>query len=570
MSTTQDIIDELKKELASKIKQREGVLDQLKIVDVLLDKMDSVITNIDKDAQSHIDKINPTVAAVKTAYDARISAGCRSNAEWVVTSTESRFSLRFAADADYVTYEVKEIESLKDQNNYHGLKYYSKPSDKDYGSSLINDFKGIARAGSTVLGIHSSSFESVNAGVFDYPQFITVGDSIIDDIENPQIFSDVDIPKVVGLGFTDYIGIVTTLIGGIDAGSNIFRHFGAGSLADITTLISAGERIALNEPFVSGNTNPADVFAVGFATVTGIGTGTQIINYNNQHGESVSDTIDIQTLILSESASQAVSEQEFTVGIITSIGAYFLDTTAKQNSGITTFFGIRQDADLDAGFNVTANPHSPVKIGILNSSSAGIGHSVYYDRSGDPAGTQRWRPETAHARIRVRKGDDIEAVEEPKVGAGNAPFNIGNFSWPTLVDSTNNGGGFYSTTVTYAPIGTKLTVSSDDVGAGTTGGVSVSTGYAVVPPGGVFPSNCGDLDNDISSSESTMNSTISKHEPIARGIMGLSATLRKNRAGKQLFAWSLLQASKSLKDDIADLTNQIRSMQNTDFSKYEK
>ena len=51
MSTTQDIINELKEELESKIKQREGVLDQLKLVDVTLDKMDKVIKRIDKDAQ---------------------------------------------------------------------------------------------------------------------------------------------------------------------------------------------------------------------------------------------------------------------------------------------------------------------------------------------------------------------------------------------------------------------------------------------------------------------------------------------------------------------------------------
>jgi hypothetical protein len=569
MSNTEEIIILMKAELESKIKQREGVLDQLKLVDVILDKMDSVIENIDRDALTYVNKINPTVTAVKTAYDARISAGCRSNAEWVVTATESHYSFRFDADADYVTYEVKEIESLKDQNNYHGLKYYSKPSDKDYGSTLINDFQGIVRSGSTVLGIHSSTFESITAGVFDYPQFIKVGDSIIDDIEDPQLFSGSDIPKVVGLGFTDYVGIVTTIIGGIDAGSNIFRHFGAGSLADIETLIAAGERIALNEPFVTGNTNPADVFSVGFATVTGIGTGTQTITYSNQHGESVTDSIDIQTLILSESASQAVAEQKFTVGIITSIGAYFLDTAAKADSGITTFFGIRQDKDLDSAFDVTTNPHSPVKIGILNNRSAGVGHSVFYNTSGDPSGTRTWKPETAHDRIRI-SGPDIPAVREPEVGAGNAPYNIGNFSWPTLVDSTNDGGGFYSTDVTYAPIGTKLIVSSDDVGAGTTGGVSVSTGYAVVPPGGVFPSNCGDLDNDISDAESLMNSTIAENESTGRGIIALAVTLRENRANKQMLAWSLLQASRSLREDILKLRTQVSSLQNTDFSKYDK
>lgn len=565
MSNTEDIIIQIKEELESKIRQRQGILDQLKLVDVILDKMDVVITNIDRDSLTYINKINPTITAVKTAYDARIEAGCRSNLEWVLVDTESHYSNRYDDDAEYVTYEVKEIESLKDQNNYHGLKYYSKPSDKDYGSTLINEFQGIARAGSTVLGIHSSSFESINASVLDYPQFIKVGDAIIDNVENPQLFSGSDVPKVVGLGFTDFVGVVTTIIGGIDAGSNIFRHFGAGSLADITTLVAAGERIALNEPFVTGNANPTNVFSVGFATVTGIGTGTQTINYRNQLGVSVTDTIDIETLILSESAAQTVPEQRFAVGIITSIGAYFLDTAAKGDSGITTFFGIRQDKDLDGAFDVAANPHSPVKIGTLNNSTAGIGHSIFYDISGNPGITTNWRPETAHDKIRVKKGDNIPAVREPKVGAGNAPYNIGIASWPIVVEDDGEG----NVTETYAEKGDVLLFSSDSSTTAPSG-LPVSTGYASVPPSGSIPGNCGTLDSNISDAESLMNSTIAENESIGRGIIAMAIVLRENRENKQMLAWSLLQASRALREDILKLRTQVRGLQNTDFSKYDK
>ena len=203
MSTTQDIINELKAELESKIKQREGVLDQLKLVDVTLDKMDDVIKNIDKDAQGKVDIINPTLTAVADAYKARIAAGCRSGLEWVVTSSETRYSKAFAGPRTVTKYECKEIESLERQENYHALKFYSKPADMDYGSTLIGEFQGIVRTGSNVLGIHSSTFEEVNADVLDYPPFIKIGDAIIDNIENPEYFDAQDIPKVTGLGFTD-------------------------------------------------------------------------------------------------------------------------------------------------------------------------------------------------------------------------------------------------------------------------------------------------------------------------------------------------------------------------------
>ena len=156
MSTTQDIINELKEELESKIKQREGVLDQLKLVDVTLDKMDAVIKNIDRDAQSKVDIINPTLTAVADAYKARIAAGCRSGLEWVVTSSKTRYSKAFAGPRTVTTYECKEIDDLKRQENYHALKFYSKPADMDYGSTLIGEFFGIVSTGSTVCLLYTS------------------------------------------------------------------------------------------------------------------------------------------------------------------------------------------------------------------------------------------------------------------------------------------------------------------------------------------------------------------------------------------------------------------------------
>lgn len=572
MSTTQDIINELKQELEAKIRQREGVLDQLKLADVTLDKMDDVIKKIDKDAQSKVDIINPTLTKVANAYKERITSGCRNDLEWVVTSSETRRSKAFSSDRTVTVYECKEIESLERQENYHALKFYSKPADMDYGSTLIGEFKGIATSGSTVLGIHSSTFEPINADVFDYPAFIKIGDSIIDNIENPEIFNAQDIPKVTGLGFTDYIGIVTTLTGGIDAGSNVFRHFGAGSLTDIETLFNAGERIGLNEPFVTGNTNPSDVFAVGFATVIGIGTATQIVDYQNQLGIPQQDEFDIQTLLLSENATQTVGEQEFTVGILTAIGCYFLDTTAKKTSGITSFFAIRQDEDPDSAFDFTANPHSPEKIGVLGSGNLGVGHSVFYVKNGDPSTQQRWRPETAHDEIKIRKRDNIPAVKEPKVGGGNAPYNLGNFQWPVKIvtQESSEPRGWDNETVTYAQKGDIVRVSSDDVGAGSTSGTSIGVGYRPTSPLTPSGSTCSNLDDAISEAEDKRDETVSKYEPEGRGIMALSSTLRENRAGKQLYAWSLLQASRSLRDDIEKLTKQIASLRNSDLSKYDK
>tara|TARA_B100000085_G_scaffold137522_1_gene125297 strand:- start:1795 stop:3489 length:1695 start_codon:yes stop_codon:yes gene_type:complete len=564
MSKIRDIIRELKEELKSKKQQREGILDQVALVDAELDKYDELIKNIDKDVVERTNKINDAITPVKKAYDKRIEEGCRSNLVWKLVDEYSKSGKAYAwaGDQDFYVYEVVVNEDLNEQINYHGAKYYQKPSNRDYGAHVIADFQGLAFAGSTTLGIHTSTFEAVAADSFFYPPGLQINDKIIDDIEQPRLFSKNDVPEIVGFGFTAFVGVVTSLVGGISSGSNVFRHFGAGD----STMVSIADSIGLSQPYTTGQTTTADLFPNRFSNIVGIGTSTQIIEFFDDQGNLDTAELDIVTYILEDPAAYDVPEATFTVGIVTTIGAAFLSTAANDTSGITTFFAIRTDADLDENFDARDNPHSPEKIGVVGDGNLGVGHSVYYIKNGDPAGPEKWRPETAHEEIKIKKGDSIPAKEEPPIGAGNAPYNVGNFQWPTktITSSTGSTGRGQSSVsdTEYAELGTRVTIGGTET--------STSVGYAATSPQNPSSGSCNNIDDEISDAENNMNQVISENEDEARDILALSETLRTKRSQKELLAWSLLQASASLKNDIKTLEKQLDKLKRGDYRKYNK
>ena len=87
MSFKQDILDDLQRSVKLKEDSRAGILDQLALSDVKIDKMDALIANVDKKIPPLIDEINNVITEIKEAHDARITAGCRSDLTWEVTET---------------------------------------------------------------------------------------------------------------------------------------------------------------------------------------------------------------------------------------------------------------------------------------------------------------------------------------------------------------------------------------------------------------------------------------------------------------------------------------------------
>jgi hypothetical protein len=571
MTFSEDIIKGLEEELERKIRDREGILDRLSLVDIELDKYDDIIKGIDADAYQYIPAINAAVNSVDSAYEARLSAGCVTNLIWEKQQSWTVFLI----DSGSSTFESWKVvlnggppedghgsgSGTYGYTPYHGIKYYSKPSNRDYGANLVGEFEGfVTGVGATIIGFTTSQFEDSAFSEASVPSEFTNGLTVTDNLVNPDLFTVGDLPEITGTGTTTIVAVTTSLIGGISTGSNIFYHFGAGDIGLATT------GMAILEP--EDNPNISTVFGSisnQFVTIVGFGTADYDIEYYDSLGILTTSTLAVNTILLSDNATEGVEDATFNIGIITSAPAIFLSTSTLAGTSGTTFYVLSTDAEIDANFDYLANPNSPVKIGTLNSGNFGIGHSVFYDDSGDPAETKNWRPEKDRPEIKIKGANNLKEKKQPYVGAGRAEYWIGTTQWPTLTKTTattNPGTGFttYSTSTTYPAKGTQVTIGGTQSTA--------SIGYANVGPN--TPGNCSSFNSSISSAESNLNAVISENKPKAQGILAQSATLRKRREKLELFAWSLLQSAAKTREEIEELRAQISSLKNTDFSKYEK
>ena len=552
MSASKDIIRDLQKELNSKINQREVILDQLQIIDILIDNYDGIVENIDREVLSLTKPINDVANEVKAAYDARISAGCRSNLKWVELSRYSAFVPSGGGGVGtfqtVITYQVQENLETASFKPYDGIKFYQKPSNRDYGSVVVAEFTGNVSQGSTIISVNIPEQSVINV-----LSNIQTGDTITDSLTSPQIFSLGFLPEVVGTGTTNSVGIITTIVGGIftSGTGTTFFHFGAGSLADveegmllIPPGVFSGEEL---EPVLEDNT-----------TIVGFGTGDYPIEYFDDVGILTTSFISCNTITIDNPALQDLEEGVFTVGIVTTFPALFITTTSNQTTIGASFFVIRTaDRDnIDAGFDFTSSPNSPVKIGSIGPGNLGVGSSAYYDFSGEPAETQSWRPESARDEIRGGKNNKnilVAEIKEPKVGAGQAPYNIGTLQWPIKSVSTLDG-----LVNSYASLGTIVRASTG----------SLSARYASSPPGG-FPGNCAALDAAIAQAEANYSTIVPQTRPSAQRISSQTISLRTVRDGKERIAYSLLQAASSLRADIKNLREILKELDDIDFSTYE-
>jgi hypothetical protein len=548
MSASKDIIRDLQKELNSKINQREVILDQLQILDVLIDNYDGIIENIDREVLSLTKPINDVANEVKAAYDARISSGCRSKLKWVELSRYSAITAGSLALKTVITYQVQDNPETASFKPYDGIKFYQKPSNRDYGSVVVAEFTGNVSQGSTIISVNIPEQSIINV-----LSNIQTGDTITDNLTSPQIFNLGSLPEVVGTGTTNSVGIITTIVGGIftSGTGTTFFHFGAGSLADveegmllIPPGVFTGEEV---EPVLEDNT-----------TIVGFGTGDYPIEYFDDVGILTTSFISCNTITIDNPALQDLEEGVFTVGIVTTFPALFITTTSNQTTIGASFFAIRTaDRDnIDAGFDFTSSPNSPVKIGSIGPGNLGVGSSAYYDFSGEPSETQSWKPESARDEIRGGNNNNtiiIEEIKEPKVGAGQAPYNIGTLQWPIKSVSTLDG-----LVNSYASLGTIVRASTG----------SLSARYASSPPGG-FPGNCGSRDAAVSQAEANYSAIVSQNRPSAQRTAGQTISLRKVRDGKERIAYSLLQAASSLMADIKNLREILKELDDIDFSTYE-
>ena len=537
ITLTETFIDDIKEQIKYKESEVEMLKDQLTIYDLKIDQYDIVISNIDKEIIPLINEINVGIASVKTAYDNRVAAGCKSDLYWELTA--SRKYGVFYKGGGYssytlTTYICKKNPNVREDYNYYGAKYYRKPQNQDYGANIVTEFTGTIGAGKTILGIVGSSSTLR----------FQIGDKVLDNIDNPVVFSANNIPTILSFGTTSLVGATTSFGGTISSGSTIIAHTGIGT----TTDINIGDTINLT------NVLPINTKVVGFGTTT-----TTITNFwdpdanGSGSGAFISTAGETNSLIISAAAIGSTTTGTFSVGVLTSYPAVILDTQALQDAENTNFTLIRDTQTAPTEFDYTNNPIDPVTIGIMGNSSIGLGHKLTLVNNGSPIGPFQWHE--------VR---GAEFAPEPPCGADYARYYPGNNSWPGVFTYTYNTSGILASppVFSYATEGQIFSV-----GAGSTPafGIGTTNISALNPSAGT----CAGYASSIVAAEASRDVIIATNVPKIQGLIVTGNALRSVRDKLESRAFAILQGRVSADVDLNKLKQDLSAIQSLDLTQFE-
>ena len=537
-----NFIVEQQQELDYKITEVQTLKDQLTLMDVRIDRYDTIIGNIDKQIIPLIAEINVAISSVKTAYDARIDAGCKSDLYWELTSTKSYIGF---LPIEEIVYTCKKNPSVRVDEGFYGAKYYRRPQNQDYGSNIVREFLGTIGSGTSTLAVFG-----VNG-----TQNLLVGDNIVDNIDNPVVFSSVNLPKIVGFGTMSIAGVTTDFGGYVSSGSTIIANIGIGT----TIGINIGDSISLSGILTTGT------------KVVGFGTTTITVNnvWNPGTGTFISTNATTKSLIVSISAV-GTGTGTFKVGPLVTYPALILDKSAQTNASNVNFTNIRSTQIDSTTFDYTNNPIDPVTVGILNSNTLGLGHKLVRINNGSPIGPFQWQ-EVMTAEFANKSDSQLNDTErylrttypEPACGASYARYYPGNNLWPVLYTNSYTGGGsFISSTSVYVSEGTTVAVGSGNTSLYRIGYANVSS---INPSAGV----CNPLDTAITTAEANRGAVIANNLPKIVYLINASNPLREMRNTMETRAFAMLQGRVYANVEVNKLKQNLSILKSTDYTSFE-
>ena len=552
-SITATIIADQQIELDRKLAEVEMLKDQLTIMDVKIDRFDALIKNIDKGVIPLVDEINVAITAVKTAYDARIAAGCKSDLYWELTGTNT-YTVFNSGSYSQITnsiYKCKKNPNVRTDYGYYGAKYYRKPQNQDYGANIVKEFLGTISLGSTSLAIVSNNGTSN----------LQVGDTITDNIDEPIVFSSSNLPSIVGFGTTIIVGTSTQFGGSISIGSTIIEYTGIGTTGNV----NVGDTISL-----SGVLAPD-------TTVAGIGTTTtnQTVwdaNYGGVGvGSMISTSASVSSLIVSVAAIGSTTSGTFTVGILSTFPSVILSDTSIMEATNTNFVDIRTTQTNETEFDYSNNPIDPVTIGIMGNNKLGLGHKLVRVNNGSPIGPFQWK-EVMTSSFENKKNAELndnekylrETYPEPPCGASFARYYPGDTSWPVKNIFVYGIGGFppASTSSLYAQEGDVVTVGSGSttpIGIGT---VNVSSNNPTF-------SGCSALQTAIDNAETNRDAIIARNTPKIDSLIASASALRSIRDRMEGQIFSIWQGRVYCDVEINKLKKELATLRATDLKQFE-
>jgi hypothetical protein len=284
--------------------------------------------------------------------------------------------------------------------------------------SLVVDKLSIVGYGTSVAFLNSSGGITTYAdGVIEIPGVES------DNLHAIKYYNEPYMKDIGDTTIGSFIGIVGTA-------STILTVMSQSSEELISTFEVGNLIISSKNGVFSGTNN----VVVGFGTTTIVGINTIIME---EVVGIATTSFDTYTIILENSTIGFSSLPE-------SDGSYTEFTVVTDPD---TFDQTKTRFKYQVPF--TKNPFSPQTIGIMDSSTIGIGTFIKYDNSANPPTTQSWRPELEG----IEKGG--EKIKEPKVGAGRIYNIVGFSSEPTYLGIAQTEGATITTPTLiglYSPI----------------------------------------------------------------------------------------------------------------------
>lgn len=298
MASTPEIIKgKLLTQKEQNTEQTEYMLNQIAFLDTEKQLLDEVIESVDNYVMGNIAGVNDSINAVSSAYEDRITTGCRTMLQWSLTSTVAGSPTTYnyecvevpvvgfgtsVAIVDSVggitTYAPGAAPPGVTTKNLYGLKYYDEPHNKDILDALVGSFIG-------TVGTGSSTITVMNPAGTGALENAVVGNLIVCNVSGvfPGITTIVGFGTTVadlgsvGLGSTGSLEEVETVIVTNYAAANVTAPLELGGFGQFSILRGGAALEVTSKPLNKSPLTPQSIGVMVSGTV-GLGTFVEIDN----------------------------------------------------------------------------------------------------------------------------------------------------------------------------------------------------------------------------------------------------------------------------------------------------
>ena len=379
MSIGTEIVGRTRKTIQDKLEQIEFFQDQIVLVDDEKSLYDQAIFRLDNDLLGEIQIVNRALDDVKDAYQDRISVGCRTDLFWRVTG----FTAASGDDDDSYSFTCTKLAAGGYEQVGVGTSVLIlNPATDALAQYPLNEYNSEQEGTPqrSFFGFDPRNFYGLK--YYDEPYSLDIGDTFV----------------------TAFIG--TMALGGTTV--TVMQPVGAGT----SEVLEVGDIISANKDGVFTATTK----------ITGITTGLVDLR-NSPNNVGIGSTLQfVNILTVDNAAGVAVKSPEpdgtFVTFRVIGDPDDVVDTGRKKYA-----FPYKADGTS----NWDKDPYLMQDVGIMKTTTCGVGVSVALDNSGAPDAVQDWDPNLYGWVIDYDSRGNATAgpVQPPNVGSGRCFWPVG-------------------------------------------------------------------------------------------------------------------------------------------------